>query len=135
VGNGYAAQLSPTLSTVFVFDVRPNLQGRICNLVFFVRPISLLEYLSPAKIRSPGGISVSRLSSRVDSPRISADSVGSLTPVGTVPLIQPASSYTVSSMPSQGGQRVAYEVDSVGGLTMEFFQMTSLPSGLFMIPA
>jgi glucan endo-1,3-beta-D-glucosidase len=134
IGNVYAAQLSPTVSTVFVYDIRPEYHGKVCNLVFFVPPVSLFDGFSPAKIRLPGGISLSRLSSSVASPEISANSIGSSTPVGTVASIQPDNQYAVSSMPCEGGQRVAYQIDSVGGLTMDFFQMTSPPLGLFMIP-
>ncbi|KAH3976975.1 hypothetical protein HBH98_011590 [Parastagonospora nodorum] len=90
--------------------------------------------LSPAKIRSPGGIIVSRLNGRVASLDVSANNVGSSTPVGTVPSIRPDNQYAVSSMPCEGGQRVAYQIDSTGGLVMDFFQMTSPPLGLFMIP-
>lgn len=134
VGNGYTALLSPTVSTVFVYDVRPEFQGRVCNLVFFMPPALPFGEFSPAKNRAPGGILVSRLRSRVASPHISADSVGGSTPVGTVPSIQPDNQYVVSSMPCEGGQRVAYQIDSTGGLAMDFFQMTLPPLGLFMIP-
>lgn len=132
-GNGYTAQLSPDLSTVFGFDIRPEHQGKLCNLVFYMPPAFPFADLAPVKIRSPGGINVSRLSSnRVATPEISVDSVGSATLVGTVPSIQFANQYTVTSMPCEAGQNVAYQVDSIGGLTMDFFQMTSPPLGLFI---
>jgi glucan endo-1,3-beta-D-glucosidase len=126
--------LSSTLSTVFVFNVRPEYQGKLCNLVFFMPPALPLPDLAPVKIRSPGGISVSRISNRVAMQDTSASSVGSSAPVGAVPSIQPANQYAVGSFPCEAGQRVAYQVDSVGGLTMDFFQMTLPPLGLFMIP-
>jgi glucan endo-1,3-beta-D-glucosidase len=134
VGNGYTAQLSPTLSTLFVFDVGLEHQGKLCNLVFFIPPALPFIDLASVKIRSPGGISVSRLSSSVATPEISANSVGGATPVGAVPSIQFANQYAVTSMPCEAGQRMAYQVDSTGGLVMDFFQMTSPPLGLFMIP-
>jgi glucan endo-1,3-beta-D-glucosidase len=134
VGNGYSVLLSPTVSTVFVYDVRPEFQDKVCNLVFFMPPAAPFDDLSPAKIRSPGGIIVSRLNGRVASPDVSANNVGSSTPVGTVSSIRPDNQYAMSSMPCEGGQRVAYQIDSTGGLAMDFFQMTSPPLGLFMIP-
>lgn len=134
VGNGFTAQLSPTISTVFVFDVRSEHQGKLCNLVFFMPPPFPVDEWAPVKIRTPGGIAVARLDNTVTTPQISANSVGSSTPVGTVSSIQSANQYTISSMPCEAGQRTAYQVDSVGGLTMDFFQMTSPPLGLFMIP-
>jgi glucan endo-1,3-beta-D-glucosidase len=133
VGNGYTAQLSPDLSTVFVFDIRPEHQDKLCNLVFYMPSAFPFADLAPVKIRSPGGINVSRLSSnRVATPEISANSIGRATHVGTVPSIQFGNQYTVTSMPCEAGQKVAYKVDSIGGLTMDFFQMTSPPLGLFV---
>jgi glucan endo-1,3-beta-D-glucosidase len=134
VGNGYTALLSPNVSTVFVFDVAPEHQGKICNLVFFVPPAIPFEDLAPVKIRSPGGISVSRLNNQPASQDISASDVGSAAPVGSAPSIQFATQYNVGATPCEAGQRVAYQVDSTGGLAIDFFQMTSPPLGLFMIP-
>jgi glucan endo-1,3-beta-D-glucosidase len=135
VGNSYTVQLSPTMSTVLVYDVHPEYQGKLCNLVFFMPPAFSLPDLAPAKLRSPGGISVSRVNNDVATPDRSASSVDSSAPVGVVPMIQSDNQYAVASMPCEAGQRVAYQVDSVGGLDMDFFQMTSPPLGLFMIPS
>jgi glucan endo-1,3-beta-D-glucosidase len=134
VSNGYTALLSPTVSTVFVFDVAPEQQDKICNLVFFVPPALPFQDLAPVKIRSPGGISVSRLDNHPASQDISASNVGSAAPFGTAPSVQFANQYNVGSAPCEAGQRVAYQVDSTKGLTMDFFQMTSPPLGLFMMP-
>ncbi|KAF2028612.1 glycoside hydrolase [Setomelanomma holmii] len=134
VGNGYTAQLSPTISTVFVFDVRPGHQGKTCNLVFFLPPAFPFPDMSPVKIRSPGGITVSRLSNSAARPDVTANDVGTSTPVGAALSMQFANQYIVGSGPCDAGQQVAYQVDSTGGLAMNFFQMISPPLGLFMIP-
>ncbi|KAF3000979.1 hypothetical protein E8E13_009377 [Curvularia kusanoi] len=47
LGNGYIAQLSPTLSSVFVFDFRPEDQGKTCNLAFHMPPPSPWPDMSP----------------------------------------------------------------------------------------
>jgi glucan endo-1,3-beta-D-glucosidase len=122
------------MSTVLVFDVRPEYQGKLCNLVFFMPPAISVPDLASVKIRSPGGISVFRIDNNVATPNISASSVGSSAPVAVVPSIQPDNQYAVASVPCEAGQRVAYQIDSVGGLAMDFFQMISPPLGLFMIP-
>jgi glucan endo-1,3-beta-D-glucosidase len=134
VGNGFTAQLSLTISTVFVFDVHSEHKGKLCNLVFYMPPAIQFDDLAPIKIRKPGGINLSRLSNRAATPEISANSAGDSTLVGTVPLIQPANNYTVSSTPCEAGKRVWYQVDSIGGLSMDFFQTILPPLGLFMIP-
>ncbi|KAF1917862.1 glycoside hydrolase superfamily [Ampelomyces quisqualis] len=135
VDNGFTAQLSPTVSTVFMFDIRPEHESKLCNLVFFMPSPFPIPDIAPVHLRSPGGIAVARLDNTATIPQISANSVGSSTPVGIVSSIQPANQYTLSSVPCEAGQRVAYQVDSVGGLTMDFFQMTSPPLGLFIIPS
>jgi glucan endo-1,3-beta-D-glucosidase len=132
IGNGYTAQLSPTLSTVFVFDVRPEHQGKTCNIAFHMPPAFPWPDMSPVKVRSPGGITVSSVGQQAASAEISAKDVGSSKLVGWVPSIEPANQYDIASVPCAAGQRVAYQVESIGGLAMDFFQMTSPPLGLFM---
>lgn len=77
---------------------------------------------------------MSRLTNHIATPKINANSVGSSTPIGTVPSVQPASEYTIGSAPCDAGRRVGYQVDAIGGFTMDFFQMTSPPLGLFVVP-
>jgi glucan endo-1,3-beta-D-glucosidase len=134
VENSYIAKLSLAFSTVFVFDVCPEYQGKLCNLVFFMPPAFKFQDLSPVIMRSPGGISVSRLSDGVAVSDINASHVGISVLLSVVTSIQPNNQYAIVSMPCEAGQRVAYQVDSVGGLNMDFFQMTSPALGLFMIP-
>lgn len=123
-GNGYVAQLSPTVSTVFVFDVKPTQQGKTCTLTFDVPPAFDYPALAPLHIQAPGGIEVSRLRNTV-SPNASV--------VGTIGSVALGSQYDVASFPCESGQTVRYQVDSIGGLTMDWFQMTNPPAGLFML--
>lgn len=132
IGNGYVAQLSPTLSTVFVFDVRPENEGKICTTAFHVPQTFIWADMSPFKIRSPGGIVVSSVRRQATSADISASDVVSFGVVGWVPSVQPANQYNLASFPCAAGQRVAYQIESTGGLVMEFFQTIVPPLGLFM---
>lgn len=134
IDNGYTAQLSPAWSTVFVFDVNPAFKDRTCDLMFFVPPASPSNQIAPAHIQSPGGIGVSRLNNGPASARISTSAVGGTAPVGSVPSVQFGNQYRIGTMPCNGGERVGYQLDSVGGLVMDFFQMTSPALGLFMVP-
>lgn len=52
--------------------------------------------------------------------------------VGAVPAIQPGNTYTIASAPCEAGQQVSYKADSLNGLDIDFFQMTSPALGLFM---
>jgi glucan endo-1,3-beta-D-glucosidase len=134
VGNGFSAKLSPTTSTVFAFDVHQEHKGKLCNLVFYMPPTSPFDDLVPVKLRTFGGISLSRLDNGVATSESNASNVAAVTLLGTVPLVQPANQYSISSTPCEAGTRVWYQIDSVGGLSMDFFQTTLPPSGLFMIP-
>lgn len=132
VGSGYVAQLSPNMATVFVFDVHPENQGKSCNLAFHMPPASPWPDMSPVKLRSPGGIIVSSVGQQAASAEISANDVGSSSVIGWVPSIEPANQYNIASIPCAAGRRVAYQIESIGGLAMDFFQMTTPPLGLFM---
>ncbi|CAO2648377.1 Nn.00g076440.m01.CDS01 [Neocucurbitaria sp. VM-36] len=132
VGNGYNAQLSPTISTVFVYDINPIHKSKTCTLVFQLPPPFQFPDFAPVKIRAPGGISVSRLSNKV-STEVSAQNVGTSSPVSVVPVVQFGQQYNIASAPCETGQRVGYQVDSIYGLSMDWFQMTNPPLGLFML--
>jgi glucan endo-1,3-beta-D-glucosidase len=88
--------------------------------------------MAPVHIRVPGGISVSRLANQVPD-EVSSQSVGSSSLVGVVPLVQTARQYNVASFPCEAGHKVGYQVDSVGGLDADWFQMTYPALGLFML--
>lgn len=111
------------MSTIFVFDVRPEHMGKTCNLAFYMPPAFPFPDLSPVKIRSPGGIAVLSVNAN--------GAVGSKL-IGQVPSIEPANQYKIASMPCAAGQTVMYKIESTSGLDMEFFQMTSPPLGPFM---
>lgn len=132
IRNGYSAQLTPTTSTVFVFDIHPEHHGKNCNLAFYMPPPFPFAALAPAQIRSPGGISVARLGRRAALAEMSTSSVGASSPVGSAPSIGAEGQYNIANFSCEAGQRTAYQVDSIGGLDMNFFQMISPPLGLFM---
>ncbi len=132
IGNGFVAQLSPTISTVFVYEMSPADAGKTCTLVLYLPPPFEFQDLAPVQIRAPGGISVARLSNPI-SATADANDIGSVIPVGMVGSVQMGNQYTIASAPCQAGQKVAYEVDSLFGLTMNWFQMTNPPLGLFIL--
>ena len=132
IGNGFRAQLSPTISTVFVYDVSPAYAGKTCTLVFYLPPPFKYQDLAPVQIRASGGISVARLSNPV-SANSNANNIGNSSPVGSVSSVQLGNQYTIASALCQAGQTLAYEVDSLSGLTMDWFQMTYPPLGLFTL--
>jgi hypothetical protein len=132
VGNGYTIHLSPTISTVFVYDIRPEFAGKTCTLALHMPPPFPIPETAPIQVRAPGGISVSRITNQVPD-TVSTQNVGNSNLVGVVQLVQPARQYNVASFPCEAGQQVRYQVDSIGGLDMNWFQMTYPALGLFML--
>lgn len=130
--NGYTVQLSPTMSTLFVYHVRPEFAGRTCMMAMYMPPASPMPELAPVKVITPGGFSVSRLANQVLG-NVTAQHVGSSSLVGAVGILEPARRYNIASFPCEAGQRVGYQVDSIGGLAMNWFQMTYPALGMFML--
>jgi glucan endo-1,3-beta-D-glucosidase len=112
--------------------VRPEFVGRTCTLALYMPQLDFeFPQMAPVKLRVRGGISVSRLAN-APGPDVNAQSVSNSSLVGLVPMVSPASQYNIASFPCEAGQRVGYQVDSVGGLDMNWFQMTYPALGLFM---
>lgn len=122
----YTAQLSPIVSTIFVFNIDPAYQGKTCTLALHVPLAFDFSAFSPLHINAPGGVTVSRVDNAV--PMLSASG-----PVGSVASVDFGHDYNIASGPCEGGQRVGYQVDSVGGLTMDFFQLVNPPLGFFLL--
>jgi glucan endo-1,3-beta-D-glucosidase len=117
---------------VFVYDVRAEFAGKACTLALYMPPPFTMPEMAPVHIRSPGGVSVLRLASQVSN-SVAMRSIGTTSHIGTVPLVEMASQYNVASFPCETGQRVGYQVDSVGGFEADWFQMTYPALGLFLL--
>ncbi|KAF1834656.1 glycoside hydrolase [Decorospora gaudefroyi] len=131
VGNGFTVELSPTISTVLVYDVRPEFAGMTCTLALHIPPISS-SFAAPVQVRALGGINVSRLD-QTPNDNVNAAHIGSGDWLGTVTMVQPGRQYNIASFPCEAGQRIGYLMDSIGGLEMNWFQMVNPALGLFML--
>ncbi|KAF2640671.1 glycoside hydrolase [Massarina eburnea CBS 473.64] len=131
IGNAYTGQLSPTRSTLFALDIPPT-PGKTCNLVFMLPTPFDPQYPSPYTLSSPGGIVVSRLSGP-NTATTSAATTPESTIVGDVPRVIPGNKFLLENAPCAAGQQVGYRVDSIGGLDLNFFQVSGPAAvGLFM---
>lgn len=98
--------------------------------------------LGPIQVRFPGGIRVSLLSNTTTTANVNLGLnlgpinvlVNAGASLGAALSINFGNQYNVGSMPCPAGQRVALQIDSLAGLTVDFFQMTSPPLGLFIVP-
>ena len=125
---------------MFAFDVGPEHAGKTCYLLFYMPPARPFFEIGPISIRIPGGIKVSLLKSNGADVSFGVN-LGFLnvrlnagTQLGLALSVQLGNQYNVGSMPCPAGQRVAFQAESLFGLTADFFQMTNPPLGLFIQP-
>jgi glucan endo-1,3-beta-D-glucosidase len=125
---------------VFAFDIGQEHAGKTCNLIFYMAPARPLFELGPIAIRIPGGIRVSLLSDNGADVSLGINlgfmnvRLNAGTQLGLALSVQLGNQYNVGSMPCPAGQRMAFQADSLLGLTADFFQMMNPPLGLFIMP-
>jgi glucan endo-1,3-beta-D-glucosidase len=130
IGNSFSADISLTKSTLFDFHLPPTYAGKSCNLTFIL-PRQSADFWTPFEISSPGGlnfIQLNNLASTTTSRCNVSDGVG----VGRIDQLRPGQRYTVSTAACQAGQGIGYELESIGGLDLRFFQLQIPPLGLFI---
>ncbi|KAK3677721.1 hypothetical protein LTR78_002571 [Recurvomyces mirabilis] len=121
-GTQYNGTISPSISTIFNFDLPQSYAGKICSLVFLLPEQAALE-TSAYTLSAQGGITVGKLdfAATEQTTYNSAKQLG-FHPVGSIASVKPGNSYVVSSFACAAGARVAFEFESTGGLDLEYFQ-------------
>ena len=132
-GNGYDAHFTPKISSIFNFDIPPSYKGLTCSLIFFLPTREWLQ-TSNYTLSGSGGVNVAQLQNPATA-ETAYNSVSAVTAeIGSVPEIQPGSSYQIASSECAAGTRVGYEVDATGDLDLEYFQdYNPAPIGLYLI--
>lgn len=123
-GTSFNGQFSPTVSSIFNFDLPASYQGRTCDLVFLF-PTRDSLHNSNYTLSSTGGIEVTRLSGTATSATTYNNQPPVNVTVGSVPDLQPGNSYDIA--PSGTGKcffgtRVSYKVSATGSLSLDYFQ-------------
>lgn len=130
IGNQWIGRLSPTVSSLVNFDVNPGAAGKTCNLIFYLPPAPH-EWWQYFSLKSPGGISVSRLD-QYATVTTTFSNVGKSTPVGSVGQVSLGQGYPIASFPCEADKVIGYRIDSINGLNMSWFQMVAPAAGIFM---
>lgn len=137
-GTQYNATITPENSTIFTFDIPYTYTGN-CALIFlfpfgdqaqFPFTFSGIE----EEEGFDGGLEFALLNGEIDD----ATTFNSLPPVGIdfgKTEVLPGKNYTIAVGPCAGGETVGYEVSSVGGVVLQYFQSTGgSPIGLWVVP-
>jgi hypothetical protein len=137
-GTQYNATITPENSTIFAFDIPYSYNGD-CALIFlfpfgdraqFPYTFSGIE----EEAGSDGGLGFALLNGAVDD----ATTFHSLPPIGIeygTTEVLPGNNYTIAVGPCASGEMVGYEVSSVGGVVLQYFQSVGgSPIGLWVVP-
>lgn len=121
-GTQYNGTITPTISSIFNFDIPPSYAGQTCSLVFLFPTRSELQ-TSSFDFNGKGGISVDELS-RPATRQTTYDTVpaAAVAGIGAIPHVQPGNSYVVASHPCAAGKTQSFEFKSTGGLDLMFFE-------------
>lgn len=118
---GYNGHFSPTISSIFNFDIPPSYQGRTCTLVFLFPTRDSLQ-TSNYTLSGSGGVEVAQLTSPATSGTTYNNQPSAINTVGSVADLQAGNSYTIASGSCSAGSRIAYKVSATGSLDLDYFQ-------------
>ena len=120
-GTSYNGTITPTISSIFNFDIPPADAGKTCSLVFLFPSQKDLQ-TSAYTFNGKGGIKVTELKAPATEqttyetvPAASGDSK-------TIASVAPGNEYLVFSNECGSGQRISFEFESTHGLDLSFFQ-------------
>lgn len=131
-GTSYNGTVSPSISSIFNFDVPASYADKTCSLVFFLPTQDKLT-TSAFSLSGSGGIDVTRLSSPATEQTTYDTVSGPAKDFGGPSSVTPGNEYVVGSGPCQAGKRVGYLVTATGSLSLNYFQdYNPSPIGLFV---
>lgn len=131
-GTSYNGKFSPTVSSIFNFDVPSSNAGMTCTLVFLLPNKADLQ-TSSFTLNSPGGLDVKGLSQPATQQTSYSNVPSQSSSCGQVANVQPGNSYVIASSACPAGQTVAYQASSLGGLDLEYFQdYNPSPIGMYL---
>ncbi|KAL9028591.1 MAG: hypothetical protein Q9196_003064 [Gyalolechia fulgens] len=129
---GFNGHFSPTISTIFNFDLPSSLEGRTCSLVFLFPQRESLQ-TSNYTLSGTGGINVTRLLAPADSATTYNNQPAVNVTVGAIPDLQAGTSYTLGTGGCFVGTRIGYKVSATGSLDLNYFQdYHPAPIGLYI---
>ncbi|KAL8902262.1 MAG: hypothetical protein Q9207_004816 [Kuettlingeria erythrocarpa] len=130
---GFNGIVSPTVSSIFNFDIPPSYEGRTCTSVFLFPTRESLQ-TSNFTLSGSGGLEVNRLVSPATAETTYNNQPAVEEAAGSIPDLQAGNSYTLVSGPCFAGERVPLKVSATGSLNLDYFQdFNPSPIGLYII--
>ncbi|KAL9013793.1 MAG: hypothetical protein Q9173_001537 [Seirophora scorigena] len=131
-GTSYNGRFSPSISSIFNFDLPTSLAGRTCSLIFLFPTRETLQ-TSNFTLSGSGGIEVTRLISPATEETTFNNQSPVNTTVNSIPDVRSGNSYTIGSGICSAGSRSSYKVSATGSLDLEYFQdYNPSPIGLYI---
>jgi hypothetical protein len=129
-GTSYNGEISSTTSSIFNFDIPTSYTGT-CSLIFLFPEQKDLE-TSSYTFSGPGTVDFAQLNTVATQSTTYANQGSVKTDFG-VKTVTPGTSTVITSFACPAGQAVSYELSSVGGTSLTYFQdYNPSPIGLYI---
>jgi len=131
-GTSYNGTISPSVSSIFNFDIPSSASGKTCTLVFLLPTQGDLT-TSAFGLSGSGGFDVAELSSPATESTTYKTVSSVAKDLGGPSDVKPGNEYVIASGSCPAGSRVGYEVSSTGGLDLSYFQdVNPSPIGFYV---
>ena len=130
-GTSFDGEITPSISTLFNFDIPPSYSGQDCSLIFALPTQAQLQ-TSSFTLSGPGIINFALLSAPVTKQTTYASAPAVANDYGNLTVV-PGNAYTIASFACPAGKSVSFELSSLGGTSLTFFEdFNPCPIGLFI---
>ncbi|KAK2593266.1 hypothetical protein QQS21_009031 [Conoideocrella luteorostrata] len=130
-GTSYFGEVTPTISSIFNFDIPASDNGKTCTLVFLFPDQSQLV-TSSYTFSGDGKIDFSMLNGPASTSTTFNNQPGKKTDYG-VTTVAPGNSYSIATFPCPGGQTIAFEMGECDNTNFRYFQdYNPSPIGLYI---
>jgi len=130
-GSSYFGEVTPEISSIFNFDIPASYSGLQCSLIFLFLTQSQLS-TSSYTLTGPGTVDVALLSAVATSQTTFANMPTVKTDYGNF-TFQPNNSYRIATFPCPANTAISFELGSVNGTSLTYFQdYNPSPIGLYI---
>ena len=126
LGTSYNGVIVSTEDSLFLFDIPGNYHGKTCALVFLLPKKEQLQ-TSSYDLSGSGAVDVAQLAKTITQ-GTTWNSKGPIAKDLGVITVAPGSSAVVTTFPCPSGQQLSYQLSSVSGTNLTYFQDYNPPA-------